>query len=90
MPISPTTRQAPPPPDGTIILADNPNTPDASVLRITNACQKSGMRILDVSRAAADKLGFRKQGTAALVIYVLRSPTKAEAKDGREGACTPT
>jgi rare lipoprotein A len=66
-------------PDGTVILAYNPKTGDASVLRITNAGPYSGERKLDVSRAAAQKLGFRKQGTAALVISVLQSPTKAEA-----------
>jgi rare lipoprotein A len=49
------------------------------VLRITNAGPYSGERKLDVSRAAADKLGFRKQGVASLVISVLQSPTKAEA-----------
>ena len=66
-------------PDGTVILAYNPNTGDASVLRITNAGPYSEKRKLDVSRAAAEKLGFRKQGVAALVISVLQSPTKAEA-----------
>jgi len=66
-------------PDGTVILAYNPKTGDASVLRITNAGPYSGQRNLDVSRAAAEKLGFRKQGVAALVISVLQSPTKAEA-----------
>lgn len=66
-------------PDGTVILAYNPKTGDSSVLRITNAGPYSGKRKLDVSRAAAEKLGFRKQGVAALVISVLQSPTKAEA-----------
>jgi rare lipoprotein A len=66
-------------PDGTVILAYNPKTGDASVLRITNAGPYSGKRKLDVSRAAAEKLGFRRQGVAALVISVLQSPTKAEA-----------
>ncbi len=66
-------------PDGTVILAYNPKTGDASVLRITNAGPYSGKRKLDVSRAAAEKLGFRKQGVAPLVISVLQSPTKAEA-----------
>lgn len=66
-------------PDGTVILAYNPKTGDASVLRITNAGPYSGKRKLDVSRAAAEKLGFRSQGVAALVISVLQSPTKAEA-----------
>jgi rare lipoprotein A len=66
-------------PDGTVILAYNPKTGDASVLRITNAGPYSGERNLDVSRAAAEKLGFHEQGTAALVISVLQSPTKADA-----------
>ncbi len=66
-------------PDGTVILAYNPKTGDASVLRITNAGPYSGERKLDVSRAAAEKLGFRKQGVAGLVISVLQSPTMTEA-----------
>ncbi len=66
-------------PDGTVILAYNPKTGDASVLRINNAGPYSGKRKLDVSRAAAEKLGFLRQGTAALVITVLQSPTKSEA-----------
>ena len=71
-------------PDGTVILAYNPKTGDASVLRITNAGPYSGDRKLDVSRAAAEKLGFRNQGVAALVISVLQSPTSAEASYVRE------
>lgn len=66
-------------PDGTVILAYNPKTGDASVLRIDNAGPYSGKRKLDVSRAAAEKLGFAKQGVASLVITVLQSPTKSEA-----------
>lgn len=66
-------------PDGTVILAYNPKSGDASVLRITNAGPYSGQRKLDVSRAAADRLGFRKQGVAPLVVSVLQSPTKTEA-----------
>jgi rare lipoprotein A len=73
-------------PDGTIILAYNPKTGDASVLRITNAGPYSGKRKLDVSRAAADGLGFKKQGVAPLVISVLYSPTKAEASYVRRRA----
>jgi rare lipoprotein A len=70
-------------PDGTVILAYNPKTGDASVLRITNAGPYSGERKLDVSRAAAEKLGFRKQGVAGLVISVLQSPTMTEASYAR-------
>jgi peptidoglycan lytic transglycosylase len=66
-------------PDGTVILAYNPKTGDASVLRVNNAGPYSGERKLDVSRAAAEQLGFSKEGTARLVIVVLQSPTKSEA-----------
>lgn len=76
-------------PDGTVILAYNPKTGDASVLRVTNAGPYSGKRKLDVSRAAAEKLGFRKQGVAALVISVLQSPTNAEASYVRKRVYAP-
>jgi rare lipoprotein A len=76
-------------PDGTVILAYNPKTGDSSVIRITNAGPYSRERTLDVSRAAAGKLGFREQGTASLVICVLRSPTKAEATYARRREYPP-
>lgn len=66
-------------PDGTIIIAYNPTTGDASVLRITSAGPYSGERKLDVSRAGAQRLGFAAAGTARLVVSVLKSPTKEEA-----------
>lgn len=70
-------------PDGTVILAYNPRTGRASVLRITNAGPYSGQRKLDVSRAAADSLGFRKEGVAHLVVSVLKAPTAQEATYAR-------
>lgn len=76
-------------PDGTVILAYNPKTGDASVLRINNAGPYSGKRKLDVSRATAEKLGFRKQGVTGLVISVLQSPTKAEARYVRKRVYAP-
>ncbi len=66
-------------PDGTVILAYYPKNGRATVLRITNAGPYSGKRNLDVSRATADKLGFRKKGVTSLVFEVLQAPTKAEA-----------
>lgn len=76
-------------PDGTVILAYNPKTGDASVMRITNAGPYSGERKLDVSRAAAEKLGFRDRGVAALVIGVVQSPTNAEASYVRRRVYPP-
>lgn len=66
-------------PDGTVILAYNPKTGDASVLRITSAGPYSGDRKLDVSRAGAKSLGFQKEGVSHLVVSVLKSPTIEEA-----------
>jgi len=70
-------------PDGTVILAYNPRTGSASVLRITNAGPYSGQRKLDVSRAAAESLGFRSEGVAHLVVSVLKAPTAKEATYAR-------
>jgi rare lipoprotein A len=66
-------------PDGTVILAYNPQSGSASILRITNAGPYSGQRKLDVSRAAAESLGFRAEGVAHLVVSVLKAPTIKEA-----------
>ncbi len=66
-------------PDGTTLLVFNPATQRAAVLRVNNAGPYWGSRKLDVSRAAADKLGFRGKGVAKLQVKVLKAPTKAEA-----------
>jgi rare lipoprotein A len=66
-------------PDGTVILAYNPKSGDASILRITNAGPYSGDRKLDVSRAGAESLGFKDEGVSHLVVSVLKSPTIEEA-----------
>ncbi len=66
-------------PDGTIILVRNPRTAQSAVLRVDNAGPYHGKRQLDVSRAAADVLGFAKQGVANLEVRILQAPNKAEA-----------
>ena len=52
-------------PDGTVILAYNPKSGDASVLRITSAGPYSGERKLDVSRAARRASDSRARGRHA-------------------------
>jgi rare lipoprotein A len=66
-------------PNGTVVLVWNPPTRKAAVLRIDNAGPYYGKRKLDVSRAAAEALGFAKRGVATLQVEVLSAPTKAEA-----------
>ena len=46
-------------PDGTVLLVFNPENKRAAVLRVNSAGPYWGDRKLDVSRAAADKLGFK-------------------------------
>ncbi len=72
-------------PNGTVLFAYNPSTRQAAVLRINNAGPYWGDRTLDVSRAAAERLGFAKQGVATLITQVVRAPTRQDVtyKKGR-------
>jgi rare lipoprotein A len=78
-------------PNGTIVLAWNPATRQAAVLRINNAGPYWRNRTLDVSRAAAERLGFARQGVARLTITVVQAPTRQEAtyRKGRRYAAVP-
>lgn len=78
-------------PNGTVILAWNPATKQSVVLRINNAGPYWGNRTLDVSRGAAQRLGFAGKGVASLRIKVLRAPSESEARyqRGRRYAAVP-
>jgi rare lipoprotein A len=78
-------------PDGTKLLVWNPGTKRSAVVRVNNAGPYHGKRLLDVSRTAADALGFRKQGVARLRVRVLEAPTEREARyqRGRRYAPVP-
>ncbi len=64
-------------PDGTKLLVWHPGNKKTLVVRINNAGPYYGNRTLDLSRAAAEKLGFR--GVATLQVKVIAAPTKSEA-----------
>lgn len=66
-------------PDGTTVLVRSPETGVALVLRINNAGPYWGNRKLDVSRKAAEVLGFAGKGVAKLEMRVIAAPTVAEA-----------
>ena len=66
-------------PDGTIIIVRHPGNQKTAVLRVNSAGPYHQNRMLDVSRAAADVLGFKKAGVAKLEVRILQAPTKAEA-----------
>jgi rare lipoprotein A len=65
-------------PDGTIVLVWSPTNNQSVILRINNAGPYWGNRTLDLSKAAAQKLGVR--GVGKLRMRVLKAPTSAEAR----------
>jgi rare lipoprotein A (peptidoglycan hydrolase) len=67
-------------PDGTQILVWNPENKRALVVRVNNAGPYWGNRTLDLSRAAAEKLGFEGEGVANLKMQVIKAPEEAETK----------
>ncbi len=78
-------------PNGTIVLAWNPATKQAALLRINNAGPYWGNRTLDVSRGAAERLGFARQGVARLKVTVIHAPNRQEStyRKGRRYAAVP-
>lgn len=76
-------------PDGTRLLVWSPETSVAIVLRVNNAGPYWGDRKLDVSRGAAERLGFAGKGVATLKVRVLDAPTVEEATYKRNRTYPP-
>ena len=76
-------------PNGTKLVVWNPSNERAVVVRIDNAGPYWGGRTLDLSRAAADRLGFRHRGVARLKVSVLAAPTRSEARYRARRVYTP-
>ena len=76
-------------PDGTTLLVWSPDTRASIVLRVNNAGPYWGNRRLDVSRKAAEVLGFAKRGVAKLKIRVIGAPTVEEARYKRNRTYDP-
>lgn len=76
-------------PNGTKLLVWNPANQRAAVIRIDNAGPYWRNRTLDVSRAVAEKLGFRARGVARLVVQVLKAPTRRQATYRRHRRYAP-
>jgi len=66
-------------PDGTMLLVWSPDTGRALVVRVNNAGPYWGDRTLDLSRAAAQKLGFEASGVGKLQVRVIKAPEPEEA-----------
>ncbi|CAN1724781.1 rare lipoprotein A [Hyphomicrobium sp. 1Nfss2.1] len=67
-------------PDGTQLLVWSPSNKRALVVRVNNAGPYWGNRTLDLSRAAARKLGFEGDGVAKLKVKVIKAPEPEEAR----------
>ncbi|WP_295559431.1 septal ring lytic transglycosylase RlpA family protein [uncultured Hyphomicrobium sp.] len=61
-------------PNGTILILANPTTNRQVLVRVNNSGPYKKGRLLDVSRAAAEQLGFKKFGTAKLKVTVISGP----------------
>lgn len=61
-------------PNGTILVLANPLTGKEVLVRVNNSGPYKQGRMLDVSRAAAEALGFLKRGTAKLKVTVISGP----------------
>jgi rare lipoprotein A (peptidoglycan hydrolase) len=66
-------------PDGTILLIRNPENGKAAVVRVNNAGPYWRQRMLDVSRATAENLGFAEQGVGNLEVRVMSAPSIVDA-----------
>lgn len=66
-------------PDGTVLLLWSPITRAAAVVRVNNAGPYYPGRTLDVSRAVAERLGFKIGGTMELLSTVIAAPSEPEA-----------
>ena len=74
-------------PDGTIVLVWSPANREAVVVRINNAGPYWGNRTLDLSVAAARKLGVK--GVGKVKVRVLKAPSAAEARYKRKRRYEP-
>lgn len=61
-------------PNGTLLVIVNPKTEAKILVRVNNSGPYVKGRMLDVSRAAAEQLGFVKSGIAKLKVTVLSGP----------------
>jgi len=61
-------------PNGTILVLENPATHTQLLVRVNNSGPYKKGRMLDVSRAAAERLGFFKAGIAKLKLTVISGP----------------
>jgi rare lipoprotein A len=67
-------------PDGTVLALSNPQNDRVARVRINNSGPYIEGRLLDVSRATAEQLGFLESGVAQLKVIVVSGPTTDEQR----------
>lgn len=75
-------------PFGTMVKVTNPANDQSVVLRINDRGPFVGKRIIDVSEAAARKLGMHADGVAKVVVEVIDDSKKATASTAKSNAYT--
>jgi rare lipoprotein A len=61
-------------PNGTLLVLENPKNEARALVRVNNSGPYVKGRMLDVSRAAAEQLGFANAGVAKLKVTVISGP----------------
>lgn len=79
-PAAPDNAASPIFPDGTRLLVWYQSTGQALVVRVNNAGPYHPRRQIDLSRGAAEKPGFARQGVGTVQVRVLAAPTQQEAR----------
>jgi rare lipoprotein A len=67
-------------PFGTLLRIKNPATGKTIVVRVVDRFREHKGRILDVSKAAAEMLGFKAQGIANVLVEVIGHVKKVGGK----------
>ena len=65
-------------PLGSIVRVTNPESGNSTIVRITDRGPFIAGRMIDLSRAAADKIGLVEKGTAPVRIEVMKTPQPIE------------
>lgn len=76
-------------PDGTMLLVWAPDSGQALVVRVNNAGPYWGDRKLDLSRAAAEKLGFSSRGVGKVQVRIVSAPDEDDATYRRNRSYDP-
>jgi rare lipoprotein A len=67
-------------PNGTLLVLENPKNEARALVRVNNSGPYVKGRMLDVSRAAAEQLGFANAGIAKLKVTVISGPLTPQSQ----------